>query len=55
MNVSMRIFLDYTHVDNMIYTQKDLERAKKSHSFEREYNLQHGYGLGNVFRPETSV
>ncbi|HEY7777164.1 MAG TPA: DEAD/DEAH box helicase family protein [Nitrososphaeraceae archaeon] len=47
-----RIFLDYTHGENLIYTQKDLERARKSPSFEREYNLQYGYGLGNVFRPD---
>jgi hypothetical protein len=47
-----RIFLDYTCGENLIYTQKDLERARKSPSFEREYNLQYGYGLGNVFRPD---
>lgn len=32
-----------------IYDPAQIEDAKKSSSFEREYNLKYGYGLGNIF------
>lgn len=32
-----------------IYKQEDIEEAKKSPSFEREYNLQYAFGIGNIF------
>ena len=47
-----RIFLDYTYGLNKIYTQEEIEKAKSSPSFEREYNLSYGYGTGNIFTIE---
>jgi hypothetical protein len=44
-----RLFLDYTYGLNKIYTQKEIERAKESPSFEREYNLKYLGRIGNVF------
>ena len=40
-----RIFLDYTYGIGKIYTQEELEKAKASPSFEREYNLKY---LGKI-------
>jgi hypothetical protein len=34
-----RIFLDYTYGIGKIYTAEEIEQAKQSPSFEREYNL----------------
>ena len=50
-------YLPYTrglqpHKSNLgltIYDPTKLDEAKKSPSFEREYNLQWGYGSGNIF------
>jgi late competence protein required for DNA uptake (superfamily II DNA/RNA helicase) len=36
-----RIFLDYTYGVSKIYTQEEIEKAKQSPSFEREYNLKY--------------
>ena len=47
-----RIFLDYTYGLNKIYTQEEIEKAKSSPSFEKEYNLRYGYGTGNIFTIE---
>jgi len=44
-----RIYLPYTIAVNKIYTEEEMEKAKRSPSFEREYNLKYGYGLGNIF------
>lgn len=44
-----RLFLPYTVGLKKIYTPDDIERAKASPSFEREYNLKYGYGVGNIF------
>jgi hypothetical protein len=44
-----RLFLDYTYGLNKIYTSVEIERAKGSPSFEREYNLKYLGGIGNVF------
>jgi hypothetical protein len=44
-----RIFLDYTYGINKIYTSEEIEKAKQSPSFEREYNLKYLGRIGNVF------
>jgi hypothetical protein len=44
-----RIFLDYTYRVGKIYTAEEIERAKQSPSFEREYNLKYLGRIGNVF------
>ena len=35
-----RLFLDYTYGLDKIYTREEIEKAKASPSFEREYNLR---------------
>jgi hypothetical protein len=47
-----RIHLDYTHGLGKIYTLEEIEKAKQSFSFPREYQLAYGYGIGNVFLPD---
>lgn len=47
-----RIHLDYTYGLGKIYTEEEIEKAKASPSFEREYNNKFGYGIDNVFLPE---
>jgi hypothetical protein len=44
-----RIFLDYTYGIGKIYTAEEIEQAKQSPSFEREYNLKYLGRIGNVF------
>ena len=44
-----RIFLDYTYGVGKIYTAEEIEKAKHSPSFEREYNLKYLGKIGNVF------
>jgi hypothetical protein len=44
-----RLFLDYTYGIGKIYTQEEIEKAKASPSFEREYNLKYLGKIGNVF------
>ena len=44
-----RLKLDYTYGLNKIYTIEEIENAKKSPSFEREYNLKYLGLIGNVF------
>jgi hypothetical protein len=44
-----RLFLDYTYGLNKIYTVDEIEKAKQSSSFEREYNLKYLGKIGNVF------
>ena len=44
-----RLFLDYTYGLDRIYTREDIEKAKASPSFEREYNLKYLGKVGNVF------
>jgi hypothetical protein len=44
-----RIFLDYTYGLGKIYTTEEIEKAKQSPSFEREYNLKYLGIIGNVF------
>jgi hypothetical protein len=43
-----RIFLDYTYGFGKIYTAEEIEKAKQSPSFEREYNLNYLGKIGNV-------
>jgi hypothetical protein len=44
-----RILMDYTYGLGKIYTEEEIDKAKISPSFEREYNLQYLGGIGNVF------
>jgi hypothetical protein len=44
-----KIFLDYTYGLGKIYTKEEIEKAKQSPSFDREYNLQYLGLIGNVF------
>jgi plastocyanin len=44
-----RIFLDYTYGIGKIYTAEEIQKAKASPSFEREYNLKYLGKIGNVF------
>src|ERR671933_1145494 len=44
-----RIFLDYTYGIDKMYTAEEIEKAKQSPSFEREYNLKYLGKIGNVF------
>jgi hypothetical protein len=44
-----RLFLDYTYGIGKIYTVEEIEKAKQSPSFEREYNLKYLGKIGNVF------
>jgi len=41
--------MDYTIGVNKVFRPEDIETAKKSPSFEREYNLKYGFGTGDVF------
>jgi len=43
------MFLDYTYGIGKIYTAEEIEKAKASPSFEREYNLKYLGKIGNVF------
>jgi hypothetical protein len=44
-----RLCLDYTYGLDRIYTRVEIEKAKASPSFEREYNLEYLGKVGNVF------
>jgi hypothetical protein len=44
-----RIFMDYTYGIGKIYTKEEIDKAKQSPSFEREYNLKYLGLVGNVF------
>ena len=44
-----RLFLDYTYGINKIYTPEEIEKARVSPSFEREYKLKYLGRIGNVF------
>jgi hypothetical protein len=46
-----RLLLDYTYGLDKIYTRAEIEKAKASPSFEREYNLKYLGGVGNVLNP----
>ena len=44
-----RLFLDYTYQLDRIYSVAEIDAAKASPSFEREYNLKYLGLIGNVF------
>jgi hypothetical protein len=44
-----RYRLDYTVGLGKIYSQAEIEEAKRGPHFEREYNLKYGIGVGNIF------
>ena len=44
-----RLKFDFTYGLDRIYTYDEIEKAKRSPSFEREYNLRYGGQIGNVF------
>jgi len=44
--------LPYTLGLGKIYTEYEIEMAQKSPSFQREFNLQYGIGIGNIFNPK---
>ncbi len=48
-----RLFLPYHVGLGTIYTQEEIDKAKDSPSFEREYNLQYIGQMGNVFSTES--
>lgn len=43
-----RYRLPYSVVVGKIYTEQEIEKARLSPNFSREYDLQYGYGLGNL-------
>ena len=47
------MLLDYSFGINKIYTAAEIEEARKSPSFEREYNLQYLGRIGNLFSHES--
>ena len=47
-----RLKLDYTYGLNRIYTKEEIEKAKKSPSFGREYDLQYLGLIGNTFHTQ---
>ena len=48
-----RLLLDYSFGINKIYTAAEIEEARKSPTFEREYNLQYLGKIGNLFSHES--
>jgi hypothetical protein len=46
-----RLLLYYTYGLDKIYTREEIQKAKASPSFEREYNLKYLGHVGNVFNP----
>ena len=44
-----RLFLDYSYGIGKIYSEEEIQKAKASPSFEREYNLKYLGKIGNVF------
>ena len=52
-SIYKKIFLDYTYGLGKIYSSQDIENAKMSPSFPREYELRYSGLLGNVFSPAS--
>jgi hypothetical protein len=44
-----RLKMDYTYGLNKIYTKEEIDKARQSPGFEREYNLKYLGKIGNVF------
>ena len=47
-----RLKMDYTYGLDRIYTRQEIEKAKKSPSFGREYDLQYFGLIGNTFHTQ---
>lgn len=54
-SVYHKLFFPYTVGLGKIYTPQEIERAMASPTFQREYNLQYGHGVGNIFPYELLV
>ena len=48
-----KLFLHYSEGVGKIYTAEEIEKAKKSPSFPREYELQYQGLIGNIFSPQS--
>jgi len=48
-----KLFLDYTYGLDKIYTKEEIEKAKASPSFPREYELKYQGLIGNVFNTSS--
>jgi hypothetical protein len=48
-----KLFLDYTYGLSKIYCEEEIEKAKHSPSFEREYCLKYQGLIGNVFSTQS--
>ena len=48
-SIYKKVFLDYTYGLDKIYSRAEIEKAKASPSFEREYCLKYQGLIGNVF------
>jgi hypothetical protein len=44
-----RLRMDYTYGLDKIYTREEIDKAKASPSFEKEYNLKYLGLIGNIF------
>ena len=51
MHLSRRLSLGYEYGLDKIFTREEIEKAKKSPSFEREYNLKYAGKIGNLLSP----
>jgi hypothetical protein len=49
-----KLFLDYTYGLNRIYTREEIDKARMSPGFEREYMLKYQGPIGNIFS-QTSI
>jgi hypothetical protein len=47
-SIYKKLFLNYEVGLNKIFSKEDIEKAKTSPSFEREYNLRYAFDIGNV-------
>jgi hypothetical protein len=53
LGIYKRLLMDYGYGLNKIYTTEEIEKAKKSPSFEREYCLKFAGKIGNLLSPLT--
>ena len=51
--VYKKLHLDYTYGVNKIYTKEEIDKARMSPSFEREYLLKYQGLIGNVFSHQS--
>ena len=47
--------MDYNYGLGRIYTVEEIEKAKQSPGFDREYGLQYLGKIGNIFLPSQNV